>query len=568
MAGLRNASVNREQPLLLPAPFSLPPPPLARGPRGSAEGDERPGEEVAAEERLLGGRVHLLRLLKHGGGIETFLGRDTSGGELVVLKVADGKALSSSAHLRLEHEAGVLRRVRNPWLAPLIDFGRDREQLYLVMPYVPGLTLEQRLARGRLSVREALTVGCCLMSALQEVHDLGVIHRDLKPANLIVDEGTPLERATLIDFGLSWSTRLDSSLRDQPVGTVRYVSPEQAGVLGLEADERADLYSAGVVLFECLAGHPPFTGETVGEVLRQHVTARPPELRSLGLAVPRALDEVVQRLLRKDPRDRYQSAAAVLADLNAITGALDRGEPEPLLVIGLHDRRRTLTEPAFVGRDEELAALAGALERCRHGEGSLVLLEAESGGGKTRLLAELAQGSARQGAWVLRGQGLDQAAQRPFQVLAGVAAGLLGAAREGPSLGRNLRLFLGGQHGAACAALPELGEVLGAPSANGLGPETFGQARTLQALSALLDALGSAERPALVLLDDCQWADELTLKLLRYWQRRPLTPPPHPFPGRSGGTGSAAATCCSWSPSAPRTCHRATRSAASSPRCI
>src|SRR5207302_11460652 len=139
-------------------------------------------------------------------------------------------------------------------------------------------------------------------------------------------------------------------------GTVPYMSPEQAGLLGPAVDERSDLYSAGVVLFECLAGRPPFQGEDVGEVLRQHLTVRPPELRSLRVRVPRALDELVQRLLRKDPPDRYQSAEAVLAALFLIADALDGGQPEPPLVVGLHAHRRTLPQPAFVGRQDALAA--------------------------------------------------------------------------------------------------------------------------------------------------------------------------------------------------------------------
>jgi two-component system sensor kinase len=121
--------------------------------------------------------------------------------------------------------------------------------------------------------------------------------------------------------------------------------------------------------------------------------------------VPGALDELVQRLLRKDPRDRYQTAAAVVADLKQLGIELAAGNPDPSIVIGIHDERRTITEPAFVGRATELAALDGELERARRGDGSLVLVEADSGGGKSRLLDELAQRSGAGGAWVLRGQG-------------------------------------------------------------------------------------------------------------------------------------------------------------------
>ena len=194
-------------------------------------------------------------------------------------------------------------------------------------------------------------------------------------------------------------------------------------------DERSDLYSAGVVLFECLAGRPPFEGNDVGEVLRQHLNTPAPQLRGLGVEVPRALDAALQRLLRKDPGERYQSAGAARADFAAIADAIELGIAEPAVVIGLHDRRQMLTEPAFVGRADELGKLARLIRRAGEGRGGLVLLEAESGGGKTRLLEELAQQSQTR-SWILRGQGVDQAAQRPFQLLEDVVRGIVGARRR------------------------------------------------------------------------------------------------------------------------------------------
>lgn len=465
--------------------------------------------------RLFGERYQGEVLLKSGQGVETFRGTDLTENRPVIIKAAAVDGLTVGAQMRLEHEAGVLKNIHHPYLSSLLDFGRQDGLVYLVMPFIAGATLEERLRQGPVDVAEALSIGRCLLEALHEIHEQGVLHRDLKPANLLLSEG----KATLIDFGLAWSVRLDPSVRDQPVGTARYIAPEQAGLIDQDPDERSDLYSAGVVLFEMLAGRPLFQGETLGEVLWQHMTERPPELRGLGVTVPRALDEVIQRLLRKDPRDRYQTAEAVLADLNQIARGLAKGLSDPPLVVGLRDRRKCLTEPAFVGREAELAALDLYLERSRRGEGGLVLLEAESGGGKTRLLQELAQRGGRKGHRLFRGQGLDHAAQRPFQLLVGVAADLLQACRLEPDLALGLKARLGDHSPAVCAALPELAEVLG-DSTEALGPESFGQARSLQALSALLDALGEGERPALVVLDDCQWADELTLKLLGTWQKR------------------------------------------------
>jgi two-component system sensor kinase len=472
---------------------------------------------------VFGGRYRVLRQMKSGPDTAAFLASDLSAGSTVVVKTAAAASLSASASMRLEHEAHVLSQVGDRVFAPLLDYGSEDDQIYLVMPYIPGLTLEARLRQGPLAVTDAITLGRALLTALSEAHAHEVLHRDVKPTNVIVNEGTPLREATLIDFGLARSTRLDASIREQWVGTAQYLSPEVAGLLDQEVTTCSDLYSAGIVLFECLAGRPPFDGESVGEVLRQHMSLQPPELRSLGLPVPRVLDEVVQRLLRKDPRDRYQSATAVVADLTVIAEALERGESEPALVVGLHDRRHTLTVPAFVGRDHELAALNEQLERTRAGQSGLVLLEAESGGGKSRLLAEFAQRGAQQGAWILRGQCFDQTAPRPFQLLIGVAEGLVTTARLEPGVEEVIGNRLGDHREAACSALPELAKLFGSSAKEQLGPEAFGEARSVQALTSLLDALGATGRPVLVLLDDCQWADQLTLKVLSNWRRRPKT---------------------------------------------
>ena len=247
------------------------------------------------------------------------------------------------------------------------------------------------------------------------------------------------------------------------------------------------------------------------------MTQRPEELRSRGLAIPRALDEVVQRLLRKDPRDRYQSAKAVVQDLTDIAAAVSEGRFEPQCVIGSRDRRVTLTEPAFIGRQREMERLDEQVAQTGAGKGSLVLLEAESGGGKTRLLSEWTVRCAQQGMLVFRGQGAEQVGQHPFEVLSGVVRQLSAAARSDPDLAAAVANRLGDHRDAAIAAVPEFAAVLGWQSLSTLGPEAFGEARSIEALSSFLDALGTPDKPALIVLDDCQWADDLMVKLILHW---------------------------------------------------
>ncbi|HEY2838954.1 MAG TPA: ATP-binding protein, partial [Pirellulales bacterium] len=219
----------------------------------------------------------------------------------------------------------------------------------------------------------------------------------------------------------------------------------------------------------------------------------------------------------KDPRDRYQSADAALVDLEAIAAAIEAGDNDPAVVIGGHDKRFTLTGPSFVGRGEQMRALDAELEQARAGAGGLVLVECESGGGKSRLLDEAARGAARAGYWVLRGQGTSEVAQRPFRLLSGIVDGVLAAVRSQPELAEALRSRLSGYQDAILAVLPALECVFCNQVADAMAPEETGEARTIQALSRFFDALGTPERPVLIVIDDCQWADELTYKLIRRW---------------------------------------------------
>jgi two-component system sensor kinase len=479
--------------------------------------------DASQKSRIIGSRYLVLGRLSVGSDTETLLAEDQILKTRVIIKTALEASLPASLRMRLEHEAQILSRVRHKSFVPLLEFGSDGDSVYRVFPFISGITLQTRLQQGPLSVTETIALGRSLCESLSEAHAQGVLHRNVRPANVIVDNGNPVSEATLMDFGGARSLHSDAEVRDQALVTAQYLSPEAAGLLDQEVTACSDLYSVGIVLFECLAGQTPFQGSSVGEVLRQHMTTQPAELRRFGGSVPRVLDEVIARLLKKDPRDRYQTAAAVVADLTVIGDALRRGESEPALVVGLHDRRQTLTEPAFVGRSRELAALHAQMKRTQERQGGVVLVEAESGGGKSRLLSEVALRGAQLGMWILRGQGLDQAAQRPYELLTGVADAVVAAARLDSRVVEEIQIGLGDHLDAACTALPELARMFGTTATEELGPEPFAETRSVQALLALLDSLGATGRPALVLLDDCQWADQLTLKVISNWQRRPET---------------------------------------------
>jgi two-component system sensor kinase len=472
----------------------------------------------------VGSWYQLRECLSEAHRIHTYAGRSIDDGREVIVKVIPVDTVHPGSLMRLEYEATRFQRFQSPWLAPVMYVGREQNDLLLVYERMPGISLQKCLEIRRLTISESLAVGDALFSALHDMHQHRLLHRAVRPANIIVAATVPLTTATLVDIDPTPALCSDEGpLQSQSLEAALYLSPEQAGSLYQDVTEISDLYSAGITLFHCLAGRPPYSGNTLGAVVFEHMTAAVPRLRELGISVPRALEEMIQRLLRKDPRDRYQSAQAALADLKAIAAAMERGEDEPAVVIGAHDDRRTLTEPAFVARAAELNALDEQMQRAKRGEGGLIVLEGESGGGKTRLLTETAHRAAAQGFWMLWGQGTNDVARRPFSLLEGVVEGFLSAVESNPDLAKTIRERLGDEAPVVAAALPGLAEVFGSTAAFASAPEEAGEMRTLHALTSFLNALEAQLRPVLVVLDDCQWADELTYRLIRRWQSESRT---------------------------------------------
>ena len=478
-----------------------------------------PKSAAAPRGRLIGGQYAPREWLVRGEAAETIVADDERSGRRVIIKGVPLAVLPPGVRLRLEHELSLFDGRETPGLAPFDDIVHEADRWYLVRDYVEGTSLRERLRDGALSILGAVALAREMAAALVAIHASGAQHRGLRPANVILAAADEPTGATVVDLGWGIAQQVETA-RERSIEAAAYVSPEQAGLLDYDVSDASDLYSLGIVLFECLAGEPPFKGASVGSILLQHMTTAVPRLRRVNPWIPRALDEIVQRLVRKDPRDRYQSAAAVLADLNRLADALDAGRADPDVVVGLSDVRRTLVEPAFVGRRNELDTFVNSLSETREGRGRVISIEGESGGGKSRLLAEIMQRATEEGLWVFRGQGTTDVGQKPFQVLEGVAQGILVQARSEPAWADWLRRALGSHVEAITAALPQLAPVLQSAQAQRLGPEAFGEARSIEALVRMLEILGASERPALVVLDDCQWSDSMTIRLITQWSAR------------------------------------------------
>ncbi|WDI39950.1 ATP-binding protein [Bremerella sp. P1] len=454
--------------------------------------------------------------------VRTYWGNDRETGDGVEIKVIELKSVSSGTRARIEFEASIRKEHPHQQLISVLDFVRTDTEFYVVMPWNDEVPLSHKLTSKPISVEETIQIGKDIFTALDSLHRRGSLHRDVTPSSMFVrrQNGKPeaIGGVSLGGFGTVKRFHPDQLFGERECETVSYMSPEEAGSIDTDVGPPSDLYAAGILLFRCLAGRLPFQGQGAGAILFEHLTAPVPDLPTINPEVPRDLDELVQRLLRKDPHDRYQLASAVVADLLAIEESLAAGDSGAHVAIGACDRRCTLTEPTFVGREEELKQLNNFVRETRQGKSSVIMVEGESGLGKSRLLVESVRVARRNNNWVLRGQATTNVGQRPYRTLEGIVDGFLSVAQKDKDLLSRVQEQVGDMADALVAALPSLGAVLQPTSRiTDQSPAAFGENRTIDSLIRFLGALGSRDRPAIIILDDCQWADALTYSLIRRW---------------------------------------------------
>jgi serine/threonine-protein kinase len=265
-------------------------------------------------QRAFEGKYQVEREIGKGGNARIYLAHDPQG-RRVALKVLHPELLVSVAADRFLREIQLSSRLEHPHIARLLDSGEADWVVYYVMTYVEGPTLREQLGRiHQLPIGDTIRLAEDLLGALDHAHAHGIVHRDVKPENVVLSA----EGAVLLDFGIARAVAASGSDRltrsGIAVGTSTYMSPEQITALK-EIDHRSDIYSLGCVLFECLAGQPPFVHRNEAVVLQLHLTQPAPDLRTLRADTPRELAEGVARALEKAPDARWQAAAAMRESL-------------------------------------------------------------------------------------------------------------------------------------------------------------------------------------------------------------------------------------------------------------
>ncbi|MCI0435454.1 MAG: protein kinase, partial [Gemmatimonadetes bacterium] len=310
------------------------------------------GELPGGVNGVLAGRYRIDREIGQGGMATVYLAHDLRHDSLVAVKVLRQPLAEQLAGERFSREIRIAANLRHPNIVAVFDSGEtDEGRPFYVMPYVEGETLEARIAReGALPIAEAVDIAAQIADALAHAHEQGFVHRDVKPGNVLLSHG----RALLSDFGIARAVKSEKAARltetGVSLGTVAYMSPEQAA--GGPVDGRSDIYSLGCVLYEMVAGTPPFSGPARA-VLARHAADSVPSLRVVRETVPPALEAAVVRAMAKLAADRYTDGTAFR---DAIHKAI---ESAPVAPIPLPARRGALRAAVFAAIVVVAAILLG-----------------------------------------------------------------------------------------------------------------------------------------------------------------------------------------------------------------
>jgi serine/threonine protein kinase len=279
------------------------------------------------------GPYEVLTPIGAGGMGEVYRATDTRLNRTVAIKVLPPHFTNNfEMKQRFDREAQVIAGLNHPHICTLFDIGRQGDTDFLVMEYLEGETLAQRLERGSLPLDEALNVGLAVADALDKAHGQGITHRDLKPGNIMLTASG----AKLLDFGLAklepeapsgkgakTPASLSATAPGMILGTLQYMAPEQ--LEGKEADARTDIFAFGSVLYEMIAGRKAFEGKSQPHLIAAIMSVEPDPLAKSKPGTPPALDYLVRRCLAKDPEQRLQTATDLVAELEWIAGGTTEG---------------------------------------------------------------------------------------------------------------------------------------------------------------------------------------------------------------------------------------------------
>ena len=263
--------------------------------------------------KRLDGRYELQEVIGVGGMAVVYKAYDNIDDRTVAVKILKDEFLASEEfRRRFKNESKAIAVLSHPNIVKVYDVSYGDKLQYIVMEYVEGITLKEYIEQqGVISWKETVHFTTQILRALQHAHDKGIVHRDIKPQNIMLLENGTIK---VTDFGIARFSRSETrTMTDTAIGSVHYISPEQAR--GDITDDKSDIYSVGVVMYEMLTGQLPFQSDNSVSVAIMQLQTDPVKPREINSSIPEGLEQITMRAMQKNPKDRYQSAAEMILDL-------------------------------------------------------------------------------------------------------------------------------------------------------------------------------------------------------------------------------------------------------------
>ncbi|MBN1662462.1 MAG: diguanylate cyclase, partial [Deltaproteobacteria bacterium] len=403
-------------------------------------------------------------------------------------------------------------------IAQTLDIIDEEDRIALVLEDFGGVSLKEVLQEGNLSIERFLDLAIRLSEILGNIHRHNITHRDIKPLNILLNRETGMIKIT--DFGIATEIK---EMYDPGVmeGTLAYISPEQTGRMNRPVDYRTDLYSLGITFYEMLTGQVPFMSKDPLEIIHSHIARAPVPPDRLNAQIPPPLSDMVMRLLSKAVEDRYQNAFGLMADLTACLDQLrTTGRTEPFELGRLDHSLRFIIPQMVVGRDHELQILFEAFDWVNHGGAGIILVAGEPGIGKSTLVNEIQKPIVEARGYFISGKYEQFRRHVPYsaivQAFQAFTRRLMTESEERIRLWKEKLLWALDSNGKVITnAVPEMELIIGQqPDIPELGPEE-NQNRFNMVFKNFLRVFAEREHPLVFFLDDLQWADTASLKLIQ-----------------------------------------------------
>jgi diguanylate cyclase (GGDEF)-like protein len=469
--------------------------------------------------QLIDNKYKVLEKLGEGGMSVVFCVEDIITRQILALKWMKKSVTSSylEDRIRFKTEMELAVKFNHPHIIKIFKAGEFENNPYIIMELLNGKSLADMLLSGRkFSKTESLSIVNQLVSAVDYVHNNGIIHRDIKPGNIFLIQKAKELSVKILDFGVAIMIELKSiKMVEEIVGTFGYMSPEATGMVNKRVDERSDLYSIGVILYHLMTGEMPFQAKEAGKILHQQVALSPKRPSKINPKIHPILEELILKLLNKEPDLRYQSAKGLLYDLEKI----QKGEEN--FLIGEKDQKVKLNyQTRLIGRVKEMGQLKELFHNLENGKGSLCFIGGEAGSGKSRLVEEIKNYVYEKGGVFYGGRCLNQENKIPYQpfkdildVFVVYVEKLEDKLKEKEI--KRIKLILGDLQEVVVRLNSNMQKLLGEiKELVPLEPERENK-RFLMTLAEFFCRLSREDVPCLIYLDDLQWVDESSLNLLQ-----------------------------------------------------